>query len=105
MTLQKTRAEDLEEQALADADQLAHLAYGRDEKAWTGEQQARYLDLIDTAHAEFTPDQALARSLPELIAGLRLRIADLEDAVAAARANVERQQDEFQAHVCKERTR
>lgn len=43
------------------------------------------------------PARVLDSLTPLLIAGLLLRISDLEDDVASARANCEREQDEHQA--------
>ncbi|WP_199546653.1 hypothetical protein [Streptomyces sp. N35] len=54
------RAEDVEEQELARVDRVAHEAYGRDESMWTPWQWSDYFAAMDTARAQFTPEQVAA---------------------------------------------
>jgi hypothetical protein len=53
------RAEDLEEQALAEADAEFHDYYGP-ESGWVPWQQENYLAAIAQVHAEFAPEAVAA---------------------------------------------
>lgn len=96
MTIQSpTRVQDAEEQALIEADRQAHAAYGPDESRWTDAQRSGYLASLATVRAGFPDEDQPNAVLVERIVFLRRRIADLEDAVAGARATVKHQQDEM----------
>ena len=46
--------EDVEEDALVQADLIAHDAFGADESRWTAAQVAGYLAALNTVHTAFT---------------------------------------------------
>lgn len=54
------RAEDVEEQRLADVDKEFVGYYGPDWVAWKDWQVATYLDAVARAHAEFAPEGVAA---------------------------------------------
>jgi hypothetical protein len=54
------RAEDMEEQRLAEVDQEFLDYYGPDWSHWPAWQQENYLSAIAEVHAEFAPGSAVA---------------------------------------------
>ncbi|WP_282790838.1 hypothetical protein [Streptomyces sp. CC224B] len=69
---------DIEEDALARADLIAHEAFGRDESRWSAAQVDGYLTAITTVHQAYTPDYTNS-----IISGLTETYSDFDARMTA----------------------
>ncbi|QEV58629.1 hypothetical protein CP982_07765 [Streptomyces spectabilis] len=72
---------DLEEDALARADAIAHRAFGKDESRWTAAQVDGYLSAVATVHQAFSPNYT-----ESIIAGLTETYSEFDARMTAKEA-------------------